>query len=427
MNARTGLSSIYLAVQCLSLYLMHSAAPLPYMDEIFHVSQAQQYCAGNYKDYDPKLTTPPGLYLLSSLLHMLGLPCSLIFLRLQNLVLGLCALPMLCNLLALSSPPNKSSWAYVSSTMPLFSFFSLLYYTDILSTCLVLGTFVLLQRDAVKSAAIVGFASLWVRQTNLIWVFAFVVHQALVAQKTSRMTLAARLVERTIAVLWQPVKIGRRYAAFIPIGGFTTWFMWWNKSVVLDRSNHVAGFHPVQMLWMMTFCIGMNWPLFCTWHSFEVCKRRFKRPIYLMTITLACYVAVRLTQPHPFILADNRHYTFYVNRWILQRLAQPFQAVAFTVSTILWFDSLALMDEVTASMIVAASFVSLVPSPLLEFRYYMIPNVIWCSLVIHQATSLRKQVLFGWFMIVHVGAVGLFVMKPFVWASEPDAAQHFMW
>lgn len=30
-------------------------------DEVFHIPQAQAYCAGRYDIWDPKLTTPPGL------------------------------------------------------------------------------------------------------------------------------------------------------------------------------------------------------------------------------------------------------------------------------------------------------------------------------------------------------------------------------
>ena len=35
-------------------------------DEPFHVPQTQQYCAGRFKAWDPKITTFPGLYLLST-------------------------------------------------------------------------------------------------------------------------------------------------------------------------------------------------------------------------------------------------------------------------------------------------------------------------------------------------------------------------
>jgi hypothetical protein len=31
-------------------------------DEFFHVRQAQVYCSGDFKTWDDKITTPPGLY-----------------------------------------------------------------------------------------------------------------------------------------------------------------------------------------------------------------------------------------------------------------------------------------------------------------------------------------------------------------------------
>jgi hypothetical protein len=41
-----------------------------WQDEVFHVRQAQIYCCGNFRTWDPKITTPPGLYVQS--LHMDG-------------------------------------------------------------------------------------------------------------------------------------------------------------------------------------------------------------------------------------------------------------------------------------------------------------------------------------------------------------------
>ncbi|KAL2541920.1 DIE2/ALG10 family [Abeliophyllum distichum] len=45
--------------------LVNRVVPEPYMDEIFHVPQAQQYCKGNFRSWDPMITTFPGLYFLS--------------------------------------------------------------------------------------------------------------------------------------------------------------------------------------------------------------------------------------------------------------------------------------------------------------------------------------------------------------------------
>lgn len=35
--------------------------PEPYLDEIFHIPQAQKYCQAKWLEWDDKITTPPGL------------------------------------------------------------------------------------------------------------------------------------------------------------------------------------------------------------------------------------------------------------------------------------------------------------------------------------------------------------------------------
>lgn len=79
--------SSYFGAGCLIWHLICTAQPTVYIDEIFHAGQCQKYCLGNFHDvfvisfpilifvsyyllwfglcfqYDPKLTTPPGLYI----------------------------------------------------------------------------------------------------------------------------------------------------------------------------------------------------------------------------------------------------------------------------------------------------------------------------------------------------------------------------
>jgi len=83
--------------------------PEPYMDEIFHIPQARAYCAGNYTQWNPKITTLPGLYLFSvgllRPLHVLGNStgvfldvCSVAALRSVNILVGLTNLVLLHSL-----------------------------------------------------------------------------------------------------------------------------------------------------------------------------------------------------------------------------------------------------------------------------------------------------------------------------------------
>ena len=63
------------------------------MDEIFHVPQAQKYCNYKFDEWDPKITTLPGLYFISFAClrtlaffvgHELRVVCSTFFLRMVN-------------------------------------------------------------------------------------------------------------------------------------------------------------------------------------------------------------------------------------------------------------------------------------------------------------------------------------------------------
>lgn len=45
--------------------------PEVYMDEVFHVAQAQRYCRGEWSGYDPMITTPPAPYVVPALVSQL--------------------------------------------------------------------------------------------------------------------------------------------------------------------------------------------------------------------------------------------------------------------------------------------------------------------------------------------------------------------
>jgi hypothetical protein len=54
--------TLFLVFHILAFAVVSQVAPDPYIDEIFHVPQAQAYCAGNFSYWNDKITTPPGLY-----------------------------------------------------------------------------------------------------------------------------------------------------------------------------------------------------------------------------------------------------------------------------------------------------------------------------------------------------------------------------
>lgn len=100
--AATGAVAVWLAIAIPIAWLFRDVET--YMDEIFHVPQAQRYCRGDYS-WDPKITTLPGLYLFSSFVRTLLKPfggpsaCSVSFLRGINLALGAASVGVVCLLL----------------------------------------------------------------------------------------------------------------------------------------------------------------------------------------------------------------------------------------------------------------------------------------------------------------------------------------
>jgi alpha-1,2-glucosyltransferase len=91
----TSLFVVLLSVSVGILLQFQTTQPEPYMDEIFHIPQAQKYCEYKFKEWDPMITTLPGLYLVSFILLritsffttlQLSVLCSVFWLRFTNIL-----------------------------------------------------------------------------------------------------------------------------------------------------------------------------------------------------------------------------------------------------------------------------------------------------------------------------------------------------
>ncbi|EOD50808.1 putative alpha- glucosyltransferase alg10 protein [Neofusicoccum parvum UCRNP2] len=336
-----------------------AAVPLPYLDEVFHVGQAQVYCAGNFTHWDSKITTPPGLYLLSYLVFRVTGRCDIYVLRALNCSLALFIAQVSFSILArLYGLLKQKSSAEVTASSdarqavlftnavhtalniclfpPLFFFFGL-YYTDVPSTFFVLLSYFYalkaqqkegknMKFSSVINTVVLGVAALFFRQTNIFWVAIFPAGLAVVqALKKSAHPTPEDAKEDTfgdvlrnslmyMSVYDRPV----RYA-----------------SIEGDKSNHVATIHTPQMLYIWPYITFFSFPILlpnilstalslfpshiipAQLHTFVKPgqKHLLPRIWVLAACTLLATAAVHFnTIIHPFTLADNRHYVFYVFR-----------------------------------------------------------------------------------------------------------------
>jgi len=186
---RTVVLGVIIIVHAYWTRLLSTIVPDPYLDEVFHIPQAQAYWAGNWTTWDPKITTPPALYLFSSLLDGVRKPMANSIeqtttdLRSTNFWL---LYLLLISLYILNTLRRKEQHGEEVLQMefniilfPLFFFFSGLYYTDLFSAFTVVATYICWAAGTKSPGdrwkwqlthVVLGLVAVGTRQTNIFWV-----------------------------------------------------------------------------------------------------------------------------------------------------------------------------------------------------------------------------------------------------------------
>lgn len=168
------------------------------IDELFHLDQGLRYCQGNFSDvswqrlftfagrrsmkefsvffqWNPKITTFPGLYLLSSVIP--SDMCDIYTLRLVPLVSSVVNVLLIYEIKSLmlyASNKGNNNDALLEtmalSILPPMYFFAHVYYTDVPSITMILLMLLFSLQKHHKLSAIFGAASVVMRQTNIVWV-----------------------------------------------------------------------------------------------------------------------------------------------------------------------------------------------------------------------------------------------------------------
>lgn len=243
-----------------------------------------------------------------------------------------------------------------SGLYPPHFFFSFLYYTDVGSVFFILLT-VLLSTPRASSrnesfgrlclASICGAVSILMRQTNAVWVmFAFGIAclQDLEAgawrvRLTSDGLFGQLQAFASGLIVEAPTLLARRGLLLLPALAFACFVFGFNGGhiTVGDHDNHTAAAHWAQICYLSvftavplavdaSFAVALQ-PGRSAVSNLVHCLRAETTRIWTRERThflwwiaaLAVFVQIcrNYTLAHPFILADNRHYTFYVWRRVL--------------------------------------------------------------------------------------------------------------
>ncbi|EXJ90541.1 hypothetical protein A1O1_03644 [Capronia coronata CBS 617.96] len=506
--------------------LVNQLVPVPYLDEFFHVPQAQAYWLGKWTQWDPKITTPPGLYIFSYMVNSVRDFVSLDFKpslnewRSTNVLLLYMLLVALYILTAVErktvSHESILQREFSIILFPLIFFFSALYYTDLFSVfTVVLAQIFWSAGTSAKGSSkflyqalhlAAGLVSLATRQTNIFWVAVYLgglqvlesvrreigvekLHDPPVSEAyfedvpTTSISLgqsAFILVPRLLLDLWPQLSLLGAFAGFVA----------WNGGVVLgDKDNHIATLHLPQMLYIWPLIVFFSWPVllpqFVHLPTFRQRLPRLSTTLVILTLML---VTVNLnTIIHPFTLADNRHYTFYVFRilrqhWLLKYVAVPVYYVCACLvlgalggptteprrphqspSRVLYGDETVRVSWVLVWFVTTS--LSLVSAPLVEPRYFLIPWLTWrmavpeyipqssneeskavsekksssghgplaprsptsLQAILRVAASYSNAIELTWYAMINLVTCYVFLYRGFEWPQEPGSVQRFMW
>ncbi|SNX86632.1 related to Alpha-1,2 glucosyltransferase ALG10 [Melanopsichium pennsylvanicum] len=426
--------------------------------------------------------------------------------------------------ISLASKPKRSEpSAYVTAMacticlLPPLWFFGFLYYTDIASVWLVLACLGLYNRlnnpsprlGTALMITVTSVLAVFVRQTNLVWVLFCAAQAVLSHLPTSESKGLIPEVTGSFQTAFGKDKrvefwkfILKCFAPVMPMLIGCIAFMRWNGgSIVLgDKSNHQAGLHFAQLGYFLAFSsfFGLFHLIFSLasqrlgsfaakspssssssssssilFRTLNTNKQAISVLITTMTgsvYSIAGFVLVLgmfskavegYTIEHPFLLADNRHYTFYLwrmfrtkyTRWAVEPrfIAVPIYSAALFA----WGRAVKQTRGYLFGLLLTGAIgATLIPTPLIEFRYYLLPYLMlriysqpheFVSTTskpvkvneLKQEKRMREeeeidkewdaQTSTKWvfltlelalYALVNLITVGLFVLKPFEWEAD---------
>ncbi|XP_043471670.1 putative Dol-P-Glc:Glc(2)Man(9)GlcNAc(2)-PP-Dol alpha-1,2-glucosyltransferase [Leptopilina heterotoma] len=439
-------------VTSITLFIyLNRVQPYYFIDEVFHIPQTQRYCDGNFTSWDPKITTLPGVYLITTIfLAPFGFCNETIFIRSTNLIatfLNFFLISSICRLKnSQDSLINLVSSYNIVLFPPLFFWF-FLYYTDVFSVTMILAVNLLHLQGRIKSSALAGVVSVIVRQTNIIWVALIGIEEVLnflelkaekslsgdVRNSSKHLqwlldTINVQVRRGLLSFLKFSMEILSALTPYIIVGILFLAFIVWNGDIVVgDRTAHVPTIHVPQLFYFFAFTFCFAWPYMLAYLKAFLCDSLEHWIVSSFIFSLLVVIIHSNTLVHPYVLADNRHYVFYVWNYFMGRysyfkyLPIPFYCFCFYA----FFKCLKNMRFLSRILFFICTCVVLVPQLLLEPRYFIIPYIIF---------RLNLQNIRPWqialetltMFLINFVQFYIFVSKVFYWKDQ-EYPQRISW
>ena len=436
-KAQNSLLYSFILVSSILLSLYNNMEKIPvYMDEKFHLDQTLSYYNNKFNYWNNKLTTFPGTFLFGSiflkLLNLLHFNInennSIQISRLFIVIISIFSFILLSFFKKKNNIEQDLQYKIqlIISLFPINFFYNYLYYTDAFSIFSLI-LFFYLNLYATKNyffRFLSGIICIAIRQNNIIWVNFFALRDVinLIGNLFNNYSGLKKLFNNIFSTILENFDVLIIDILFI---GF---LIKNNFSVVLgDKSNHEMVFHLAQinhlLIFSLVFFPTLNYKSLRKVNKILNNKKKTARFLLIFCILICIVFQLnKFSYIHDFILSDNRHYIFYYFKkiYLKDNLRHALLIyLSFTFSIII-NDNLKLLKDTKIISLIICSFLSLVPSKLVELRYFTPCYIIFIILINYNKENFDDlhQYIFNWFniiahFIINNITIYIFLFKPF--------------
>ena len=436
-KAQNSLLYSFVLVSAILFSLFNNIEKIPiYMDEKFHLEQTLSYYNNKFNSWNNKLTTFPGTFFFGSiflkLFHFFHFQInetnSIKIERLFIIIISIFSFILLSFFKKKNNVEQdlKYKFQLIICLFPINFFYNYLYYTDTFSIFSLILFFYLNLYSSKNYFLrfLSGLLCISIRQNNIIWVNFFALKEVInligtLFNNYAGLKTLFNNIFSTIIEFLDILIIDILFIAFLIKNNF---------SVVLgDKSNHQMVFHLAQinhiLIFSLVFFPMLNHKTLRNLTKILNGKKKAVRFLLIFcVVTSIIFLFNRFSYIHDFILSDNRHYIFYYFKkiYLKDNLRHALLIyISFTYSIII-NDNIKLLKDTKIISLIICSFLSLVPSKLVELRYFTPCYIIFIILINYNKESFEDlhQYIFSWFNIICHFAINcitifIFLMKPF--------------
>jgi alpha-1,2-glucosyltransferase len=339
-----------------------------YVDENPHYAQIKNFTLKNY-EINPDLTTIPGFHYLYYSISVIFNYESIIFFRTISLFISFLTIFIFYLITKEIKSKNKTNKTIQFIFMPILFVFFFLIYTDILSLLIVLTSILFALKNKINLTAFFGIISMLIRQNNIIWLFLSLIiliinnKDYLIFLKNNQIKIIA-----LINLIKKYFFFGLSFILFIL-------FVLINKGVAMgDKNAHPSVSINLGNLYFMLFLFFFVFLIYNFYNLRDIINNLKNNKIKYIILFIIIYIFFIFTfiNNHPYNI-DWGDY-FIRNKILIFFSSSLLLKTIFFIPIILSVYSLFKMKfYFNKYFLFILSILYLIPSWLIEQRYYIIP------------------------------------------------------